>query len=84
MGNCLSKRDNKSFAFVCTKPITSVDLKKLVSSIEKSQVKSFATGIKKYSCIRHKWSIKSSLTDVSIDFLHNPLSTIHIIWTRRS
>lgn len=53
----------KLFFFVGTKLVMSGHLKKLVSGIEKYHVKTFATNIQKYNCIKPTQSIKSGLID---------------------
>ena len=73
MGNCLSKFNDKSFT-LHTPPLTSGNIKKLISGMRKSTVKYFATGVhQKYGYERITQSIKSSLRIHMTDFLHNLL-----------
>ena len=73
MGNCLSKFNDKSLT-LHTPPLTSRNIKKLISGMRKSTVKYFATGLhQKYGYERITQSIKSSLRIHMTDFLHNLL-----------
>ena len=63
MGNCLSKFNDKSFT-LHTPPLTSGNIKKLISGMRKSTVKYFATGVhQKYGYEKITQSIKSNLKD---------------------